>query len=110
MIRDGQKSGSGIRDKHTGSATAPLLISTFDIALCIGIVPNPYPTFHFDVDSDPHPDPDPQVLHMLENQKYFLTFIHINASLQCFMFLVSVIAAIILSFLEVYLDWTKSVV
>ncbi len=42
----------------------------------------------------------PQVLHTLENHKFYLTFIHISASLNCFIFFFSVLGVIIYSILN----------
>jgi hypothetical protein len=72
----------------------------------------PDPVFHFD--ANPGPDPDwhqndtvpihmrilPQILHPLENKKFFLTFSVSIASLQCFILLISVKGVIIFSILD----------
>ncbi len=48
---------------------------------------DPDPNFQFDAAPDPDPDP---ALHMLKNIQNFKTFIRSNASLHCFIFLISV--------------------
>jgi hypothetical protein len=53
--------------------------------------PDQDPTFHFDAD----PDPTPSLTHTRIGQsEFFYTFIHINDSLHCFIFLVSVVDVI----------------
>jgi hypothetical protein len=71
--------------------------------------PDQEPTFHFDADPDPDQDADldpdhiPQILHMMEIDIFF-TFIPSNASLHCFIFLISVIDAKIFN-VEIF--WKK---
>ncbi len=74
--------------------------------LWIGIVfanPDPDQTFHFDADPDPGSDPDTSSL------KIRIFSIHSNASLHCFIFLISDIGDIILVFFWQHIEiiWKK---
>jgi hypothetical protein len=57
------------------------------------LMPIRIPDQTFLIDADPVQDPDPgfhtKFLHMLENLKIFLTFVHSSASLDWFIFLVT---------------------
>jgi hypothetical protein len=64
---------------------------------------NPDPNFHF--------DPDPRILPQIYtswNIIIFLTFIHSNASLHCFFFLISVKDVIIFIIIDSLLNFLKS--
>jgi hypothetical protein len=62
---------------------------------------DPDPTFYFDVDPDPDPYPTSSYK-QVGKSKFFLTFIHSNASLHCFIFLISVIGVVIFSIWTAY--------
>jgi hypothetical protein len=53
--------------------------------------PDPDSTYHLDGDADPDPYPNPSFTHLLEIRNLVFTLTNSSASLQCFIFLASVI-------------------